>query len=324
MRISIPSTQKIGSRHLKKGSRTRAFIFSAGVFLLTLPPITGAQQPTKIPESVMTLAGKYDETRKNTLGPIIDALAQELKTKTVPGLTRAGKADIAIQIELAAGALTRFATPVLPREGAPFSREALTAVQETQEWKAFADKFTQMESALNESYQKALDREKAKFQTAGDPHGVLAVESESKRVDALAQGLENPLSAAPSSKPAMTNPPVLGSDSTGSKARISSEDKKRIESYFVGKTWATVQVDGELYYFGENGRGAKKNHDVVTNSLNWRIEDDGTVFVNSAGYDKHITFLSGLEGTMVVHAGPPKGDVHQTLTATSEKIPGVE
>jgi hypothetical protein len=186
-------------------------------------------------------------------------------------------------------------------------------VQASPEWGVFSIKFTQAESALNESYKKALEREKIVFQNKGDPYAMVAVDNEAKRVDALKTGTGAAVPAAASTATAATTPAPAAKEPTEPK-KTSAADKRRIESWLVGKTWAVGGTE-ELLFFSKGGKGLRK---IATGAgtLQWVIEDDGRVRV-SAGFGKHITLTSPTEGTIVVHG---KTDQQHDLKISNEVI----
>lgn len=298
---------------------------STVVALLMTSVGLSAQPLTKLPEPIMSLAKRYDESRKKALQPILDSFVVDLKGKVIPGLTRSGKADIAVKLAQASEALKNLDTPVLPWIDAPFPKEAFAPLQATQEWQVFTDRFAKSEASLNNSYMKALERERQLFQTKGDPGGVVAVNSEIKRIGALKVGVvggkEGSSSPPPTVAGAISQPNARG--------RLSSSEKRRIESYFIAKTWATVPLTAglpELLFFAKDGTVAFKNgHDgSVFLKATWRMEDDGIVFVQSAGYPRHITFLTAEDASMVKHNPPDKGgDVKLSLKVTAQHIEGV-
>jgi hypothetical protein len=270
--------------------------------LLSIPLAGLAQEAAKIPDSVAALAAKYDETRKRNLGPLLDAFAAELKTKVVPDLTRAGKADIALQIDEAAGKLTGAAVPLLPREGASFPKEAFAAMTATPEWQAFMVRFTEAETTLNTAYQNALDREKTKFQNAGDPRGVLAVESEGKRVAALSDGsaaappapmattTSGPTSVAAPGAPVPVNP-------TGKK--ITRTQEKQIEEWLIGKMWRSERGKPEdHFFFRESGEVVRDFRKSDIQVIHWLIEEDGAVNISGSGSGKWVWLHSNSVGEM--------------------------
>lgn len=253
------------------------------------------------------LAGKYDETRKHTLGPILDAFVGELKTKTVPALTRMGKVDEAIQLSEGAEKIATMTPPMLPREGVPFTPVAGSVLQDTAEWKAFVLSFSEAEVKLNEAYTRALDREKEAFAAKGDPYGLKAVENEAKRVDGMSRG-EIAIAAATVGAPA----PVAGADSppeakammattaaTGKK--ITRAQEKQIEEWLIGKMWQYERGNPEDHYFfrkdGEVVRDFRKPNFQV---IKWIVEDDGTVNITGSGSGKWIWLYSETAGEMAV------------------------
>jgi len=195
---------------------------------------------------------------------------------------------------------------------------------------------------LHENYGKAIERATApitatyitelkklieKHTKAGNLDAALAARTALESVNTVAT------SQAPFDGAASTSPPVAAiqpavTNAAGAQRKLSTADKKRIESYFAGKTWATFDADGnktnELQYFARNGTGARKVGDVVTTALKWKLMDDGTLNVTQSGYEKDISFTSAERATQVVHAAPPKGDVIQELKVTTETIPGVK
>ena len=194
---------------------------------------------------------------------------------------------------------------------------------------------------LRESYTKALERAAApltvtyiaelkklieKHTKAGNLDAALAARTELEAVSRA--GTSSALSVNTPGVPASSSPPNASTNPTPSKGKLSASEKKRIESYFVGKTWGTLGPDGieitELQHFSRNGTGARKVKDVITTNLKWIMKDDGTVNVTEAGFPKEITFVSTDQATMIVHAAPPKGDLKQELKLSSETIPGVK
>jgi hypothetical protein len=307
-------------------SLARATCRMLGVSLFLFSGAASGQQPAKLPDSVMLLAKKYDDSRKKLLQPILDSFVAELQLKVVPALTRAGKADIAVKIQQAAEALKNPATPVLPWIDAPFPREVFAMVQASHEWQVFSDKFIKAEAVLNNNYKTAIDREQALFQSKGDPLGVIACSNETRRVEALKAGagavvFVNPASPVAASTTIAKDPP---------KGKISTADRRRIESYFVGKTWATVPQNGgkpELFFLSKNGTAARRNNydGGITLNARWEFEDDGTVRMVGAGYLKSFTFLTAEDATMIAHEPPANGgDAKRVLKVTTEKIEGVK
>jgi hypothetical protein len=307
-----PSTLAVGVCQM---SAITLFIFSV---------VASAQQPAKLPNAVASLARKYDESRKKALQPILDSFVTDLKLKVVPALTRAGKAGVAIKLQQAAEALKNPATPVIPSIDAPFPRDVFAMVQASHEWQVFSEKFISAEAALNGNYKTAIEREQALFQSKGDPGGVIACNNEMKRVEALKAGLVSSHAASPASTAAAST--TIAKDPP--KERISTADKKRIESYFVGKTWATIPPNGgkpELFVLSKNGRAARRNNydGGVILDARWEFEDDGTVHVVGAGYKKSFTFLTAEDATMIAHEPPDKGgDQKRVLKVTTDKIEG--
>jgi hypothetical protein len=190
--------------------------------------------------------------------------------------------------------------------------------------------------AIREKYGKRVDILIKNFE-GKDMNAILALSDAKKAIEGT---VDTPLNAE--QRPATANPPAsvsrdpVGATSpVGTKAKLSAADKKRIESYFVGKTWKiernldtlgfTSKDDHALMLFAKNGKGERKDRDgKVTSELQWNIEDDGTVLVKNCGWYKHITFLGSAEATMLLHVPPPKGDVKYELEATSETIDGVK
>jgi hypothetical protein len=280
--------------HDSLGSSALRFIVVA-FFVAWISADLVGQEATTVPGSVVALAKKYDEARKKSLGPVLDSFADELKLKVVPALTRSGKANVAIQIGEAASKLKGATIPVLPVvAGAPFTAETLAAIKETSEWKVFVDNFTKAEAVLNESYGKALDREKANFLGKGDPYGVVAIENELKRVAAMTGGTVAP--ALPVPPPSLTksaNQPIsaeampgseLGNSTIVASAKITTERAKEVEALFVGKLWRYRFANGVAdWFFRKNGEAVRQttNSDGTTANhvFRWVIEDDLSVAV---------------------------------------------
>ncbi len=189
-------------------------------------------------------------------------------------------------------------------------------------------------SKLRESYTKAVERAteplKAtyvaelkklmeKHTKAGNLDAALAARNEIESISSPVAASSGPDSSRTASN-AVVNPDAP-------KSKLSPSYKKILESYFVGKTWAVLWDERpdhrELLYFSKNGKGARKLGDKVETTLIWSIEEDGTVFVSLAGFDKHITFINAEEASMVLHYAQPKGDINQRLKISSETIEGV-
>jgi hypothetical protein len=300
--------------------------FAAGTLtlaasLFAVPVAATGQQTPKVPDSVVAMAKKYDETRQKTLGPLLESFAADLKARMVPALTRQGKADAAIKIGEAANALKNAPVPVLPSSGAPFPAELFALVQASPEWGLFSVKFTQAESALNESYKKALEREKTVFQNKGDPYAMVAVDNEAKRVDVLRGGATAVSPASPSAAKAVASSPENTKPSAEPK-KISAADKRRIESWIVGKTWS-VEGEDELIYFAKGGKGARSLKGAVTTALEWQVDDFGKVSVSRAGWGKKVTFTSATEGTMVF-SDPSRPQTVFKVLLSNEVIEGTK
>ena len=188
---------------------------------------------------------------------------------------------------------------------------------------------------LRESYTKAVERATAPLTATyiAELKKIMEKHTKAGNLDAaLAARKEIESLSLAGRAPSGSSSGLATTDSTAipatSKTRLSTAEKKRIESYFVGKTWATLGPNGseitELQYFARNGTGARKVNDVVTTNLKWAIGDDGIVKVTEAGFPKEISFVNADRATMMVHAAPPKGDLKQELKLSSETIPGAK
>jgi hypothetical protein len=107
------------------------------------------------------------------------------------------------------------------------------------------------------------------------------------------------------SPPAASKPPADATASPSGKGRVTAGDKRRIESWIVGKTWAAVTEEDQLLYFAKDGKGARRLRGEVTTVLEWRMQEDGTVTVARAGWGKRITFVNATEAVVVYTDGNP-------------------
>lgn len=271
----------------------------------TLAPVVGQDQ-RPVPPSVIALAEKYDEARRVQLGPLLNLLANEVTGKVVPRFTRDGRAAQAIELTEGAGKLREMETPLLPKEGMPFPKASFELLQTTDEWKRFLAGFNETESALNESYQRALDREKASFQQQGDPYGVIAVENEMKRVVGLREGMVDAaetsnLSAqvAGAGKPAAgmatPNEPKPKSSTQPSSGAVA--DEATLTARFAGKGFQYYferEKETVLIYFRRNGEALRKTTKVDGSASvdvgAWEIGDDGSVEVTGISSPKWFWF----------------------------------
>ncbi len=269
---------------------------------LALLVVAPAQQATKVPASVVVLAKKYDETREKTLGPILDSLSEELKLKTMPALTRAGKAAVAVQIGESLDKLKSVSPVVLPRAGAPFPPAAWADVEQSAEWSVFVAKFSKAEAMLNESYMKALEIKKAEFQGKGDAYGVVAVENELMRVKPMAEGTPNPVVSSASIKPSSTSQPNGPPAAIGEP--VTAAKRKEVELWLEGTTWKSGKA---LFYFAKEGKGVAKvpSGEVVLFSDmkggGWRVQNDGSVELLAPGPYRTFTLETPESGAFMIH-----------------------
>lgn len=282
-----------------------------------------AAENLKVPASVALLVSKYESARKAALGPVVDAFAEELRTKTVPELTRSGKAETALEISTAAEALKNAPVPLIPRSGSPFSADAFSVIESTTEWRSFTDKFREAETKLNEAYDKALERERTTYLSLGDPHGVLAVDQERKRIEALADGVVPPGNSAPASPenremPPPAPPSVQASKPAGEKAKM-----EELEGYLVGKMYEFAlasTAERHEYFFRKNGEvvrritpeAAPKRTDVGE----WKIDGDLSVRISGLASPKWFLFDTPESGEM--HQGDKGGKTRYKF----KRIPG--
>jgi hypothetical protein len=303
-------------------------VWIGGLFAIGLVSHGWSQEKSSVTPSVDALSQKYDEARRKQLGPLLNLLVQELTGKVVPKLTREGKAALAIEITEGAGKLREMKTPQLPREGMPFSKESFELLQTTDEWKQFSTGFAAAEATLNESYQRALDREKSVFQNQGNPYGVIAVENEWKRVVALRDSkvpsVPTPNSPASVGAPGQP-PPGMPAEATGnpvgapvSKTK-SGVNEVSLKERFVGKGfryyWEREKTN-VLFYFRRNGEAlremTKEDGTISVNLGKWEIEDDGSVSVLGIASPKWFWF--GTDGVCQLKQGVKEGKSDYTLT----------
>jgi hypothetical protein len=256
--------------------------------------------------SVTALAEKYDEARRIQLGPLLNLLADEVTGKVVPRFTREGKAAQAIELTEGAGKLREMKTPLLPKEGMPFTKASFELLQTTDEWKRFLAGFNETESALNESYQRALDRDKASFQQQGDPYGVIAVEKEMERVGGLREGmvaaaetsnLSEPVAGAGKTSGGMATPTEPKPKSSTLPSSGAVADEATLKARFVGKGFQFYferEKETILIYFRRNGEALRKTTKVDgSTSVDvgaWEIGDDGSVEVTGISSPKWFWF----------------------------------
>lgn len=270
-----------------------------------LTPV-GGQEKRPVPPSVIALAEKYDEARRAQLGPLLNLLANEVTGKVVPRFTRDGKAAQAIELTEGAEKLREMKTPLMPKEGMPFPKASFELLQTTEEWKHFLAGFNETESVPNESYQRALDREKASFQQQGDPYGVIAVENEMKRVVGLREGMVDAAGTsnlsslgAGAGKPAggMATPTESKPKSTTQPSFGEVADKAKLTARFVGKGFQYYferEKETVLIFFRRNGEVLRKTTEVDgATSVDvgaWEIGDDGSVEVMGISSPKWFWF----------------------------------
>jgi len=283
-----------------------------------------------VPPSVLALSAKYDETRSAKLGPLLHLLADELSAILVPKLTREGEAAKAVVIAEGVAKLREPGLPVMPQEGKPFSPDAFALVQASDEWKRFVVSFTEAETALNESYQRALDREKAVFQEKGDPYGVIAVENEAKRVAAIqaghalaAAGKDGASVGSPSGASTTGTPPPSPANPDGLSTGTMKTPPRKMEDRFVKKMVRYHFKDDIFdFYFRPRGevvrRITKPDDSTVMMTGSWEIEDDGSVVVTGIHSTKWFWF--GDDGRCEMRQGEKEGKRESKI----EFVPGAK
>lgn len=143
-------------------------------------------------------------------------------------------------------------------------------------------------SPLNKKYLDALNAMKQRYTKDGNLEAALKVDSEIKALSSVAESPDKENETAPEVAP--------------EGQRLSSSERKRLLSYFVGKTWEfTGEGKSEWFYFDEKGGGRRLVADGSVNSkLEWDLKPDGVLEMWGAGYTKKTRFVTSDSATVIV------------------------
>ncbi|MBX7211328.1 MAG: hypothetical protein K1X78_23675 [Verrucomicrobiaceae bacterium] len=171
---------------------------------------------------------------------------------------------------------------------------------------------------LRQNYRKAIDRATkpltetyvAELKKLLDRHTKAGKLDQALEVRKELEGISAPEPQAMAVAPDASDKP---------KKRISTSERKDIESWILNKTWRVAYPSGggETLYFAKDGKAGRMTGDIVDAfmpAFKWTIEDDGTIKVGY-GYPKLIRLTSPQGGTAVVVRKNDRLDCTITLTA---------